>query len=120
MRRVPHRVAYERGRNAEQRVVDLLLGAGRFVLARNWRGGGGELDIVALHEGKLRFIEVRAWSEADRDGLSSLSTVKQRRLHRAAEAFLATYKGPYEEACFCLAVVTDTQVRWHDDPFSVG
>ena len=69
--------------------MDLLLGAGRFVLARNWRGGGGELDIVALHDGKLRFIEVRAWSEADRDGLSSLTANKQRRLHRAAEAFLA-------------------------------
>lgn len=90
------------------------------MLARNWRGGGGELDVVALHEGRLRFIEVRAWSEAERDGLESISVAKQRRLQRAAEAFLAVYTGPYTEACFCLAVVSDTGVRWLDDPFAVG
>ena len=76
--------------------------------------------MVAIHEGKLRFIEVRAWSELERDGLSSITPDKQRRLRRAAEAFMASYDGSYREACFCLALVSDHGVRWLDDPFSVG
>ena len=97
-----------------------LLGSGRLVLARNWRGGGGELDLVARSGGKLRFIEVRAWSEAERDSLHSLTSAKVARLRRAAEAFLMAYAEPFDEACVCLAVVRGDEIRWVDHPFDAA
>ncbi|MEL6349991.1 MAG: YraN family protein, partial [Myxococcota bacterium] len=30
------------------------------ILATNFRGGGGELDVVALRDGLLRVVEVKA------------------------------------------------------------
>lgn len=90
------------------------------MIARNWRGGGGELDLVARSGDALRFIEVRAWAEAERDSVHSLTPAKLRRLQRAAEAFLSGYTEPFREACFCLAVVRGDEVRWLDHPFDAG
>ncbi|MBL8617328.1 MAG: YraN family protein [Deltaproteobacteria bacterium] len=110
-------LALERGQRAEELVYRQLLGSGRLVIARNWKGGGGELDLVARSGDKLRFIEVRAWSEVDRDSLHSITPTKVARLRRAAEAFLISYAEPFSEACFCLALVRDDVVRWVDHPF---
>jgi putative endonuclease len=58
------------------------------ILARNWRGGGGELDIVAARAGTLLVVEVKA--RADVAALDEPIGFAQRgRLLRAAEAFLA-------------------------------
>ena len=87
------------------------------MIARNWLGGGGELDLVVRSADRLRFIEVRAWGEAERDSLHSVTPAKQRRLRAAAAAFLADYDEPFAEACFCLAIVKDGVVQWVDHPF---
>jgi putative endonuclease len=58
------------------------------ILARNWRGGGGELDIVAARAGTLLVVEVKA--RADRGALDEpIRHAQRERLLRAAEAFLA-------------------------------
>jgi Holliday junction resolvase-like predicted endonuclease len=59
MRRA-NRSQTERGAIAEGRVCRWLRWRGYRVLLRNVRGGGGELDIVAIRRGTLHIVEVKA------------------------------------------------------------
>ena len=114
------RRALRHGADAEVRVAKALDDGGWSILARNWRGGRGELDIVALKEGHLRFVEVKA--RATRvAGLEALSAQKQRRLISAGEAWLSRYGEPDVDVTFLVAIVTGSEsagtIHWLEDPF---
>ena len=76
------------GRAGEEYAARWLSARGVVILARRYRAGGGELDLVVREGQYLVFVEVKARS---RDGLASpLAAVgprKRRRLVRAARAF---------------------------------
>ena len=62
---------------------------GWHILARDWRCPAGEIDIVARRGRVLAIIEVK--SRADlAAGITAVAPRQQRRIARAAEAFLAT------------------------------
>ncbi|MDP2306719.1 MAG: YraN family protein [Pseudomonadota bacterium] len=111
----------QRGHLAEVLVAERLAARGWTIHARNWRGGGGELDVVAGHDGKLRFVEVKVRDPADILGDDAVSPHKRRRLKSAAEAWLAGMAGEPVEACFLVAYVDATvdpwAIRWIDDAF---
>lgn len=118
----PKRAAQERGVDAESLVADALVRDGWTVLARNWRGGGAELDLVAIRDGKVRFVEVKARFQSE-DAVDAVSDHKQRRLTNGAEAFLADYHGPWDEAAFLVAVVSFGEawsIAWIDDAFDAS
>jgi putative endonuclease len=76
----------ERGRRAEQAVVDYLEAAGFEVVARNLRLGRLELDIVARRAALIVVVEVRtrgagAWTTP----FGSLTRAKQERIRRAGQ-----------------------------------
>ncbi|WP_375489517.1 YraN family protein [uncultured Jatrophihabitans sp.] len=50
------------GRFGEQVAADLVCERGMQILDRNWRGPGGELDIVARDGATLVFVEVKTRS----------------------------------------------------------
>ncbi|MCL1872315.1 MAG: YraN family protein [Promicromonosporaceae bacterium] len=52
------------GRRGEQLAAELLTQEGYRVLARNWRGHDGELDLVALDGSTLVAVEVKTRSSA--------------------------------------------------------
>jgi len=81
-----------RGRAAERRARLHYLLHGYRVLAVNARAGGNEIDIVLRRGGRVVFCEVKAKS-GDRygDPLEMVGPEKQRRLRRAAEAWLAAH-----------------------------
>lgn len=50
------------GRGGEELAARFLEAGGYRIVARNWRGSRGELDIVAEHEGTIVFVEVKTRS----------------------------------------------------------
>ena len=84
------------GRRVERRARLLYRLRGYRVLAANARAGGNELDLVLRRGGQLVFCEVKAKSS---DGFGDpgemVDEEKQRRLRRAAEAWLAAHPELY-------------------------
>jgi putative endonuclease len=80
------------GAQLETLAEAMLARGGYRVIARNWRGGGGELDRVAWDGELLCFVEIRA-RRTDAFGLpaETVDWKKQRKVVRAAEAFLAAH-----------------------------
>ena len=77
------------GRKGEEEASRYLSGLGHKILARNWRGGHLELDIVTLLGSELHIVEVKSrvapvMAEPQRN----VGRDKQRRLAAAAQAFL--------------------------------
>ncbi len=114
------RAALQSGADAEAAVARLLESQGWSILARNWRGGNGELDLVVLDGARLRFVEVKLRQAHDAIGLEAVDGRKLKKLERAAEAFLQDYTGPVDEVCFLVALVLagpeGWQIHLYDDP----
>lgn len=79
-----------RGRAAEDAACAYLEEQGYRILERNVFTRAGEIDIVALEDETLCFIEVKARSRSDYGPpLASVTRPKRRRLVRAATLYLA-------------------------------
>ena len=113
--------AHRRGIDAESRVAGVLGDAGWTVLARNWRGGGGELDLVVTRDGAVRLVEVKLRELGDARADEAVPQAKRRRLRGAALAWLQEHPAP-REVCFLLAWVdvATGEVVLLDDPFDLG
>jgi putative endonuclease len=100
------------GRRAEQLVAERLAAAGWEILERNARTRHGELDIVALDDRTLVFVEVKAGREGAAFGperpVLAVDARKQRRVRRLATAWMAERRGlpPYAEIRFDAVGVT--------------
>jgi len=113
------RRALASGREAEAWVAQELEERGWQVLDRNVHVGGGELDLVVIREGCLRFVEVKARQPGE-DGLEAVTPYKQGKLRCAAEGWLQQHPEGFEEVAFLVAVV-HMGPRWRlellDDAF---
>jgi putative endonuclease len=93
-----HAAPGDRGREAEAEAAGWLERQGYRILARNARTGAGEIDVVAEEDGTLCFVEVKARSRGSHGGaISAVSPAKQRRLVRAAQAWLLRH--PTDRPC---------------------
>lgn len=105
-------------------MAEHLAADGWRIVARNWHGGGGELDLVIERAGALRIVEVRARATDEVPVLETIGRGKQRRLRRAAEAWLQGWPNPFHEVAFLVAVVDLGVVPWTitliDDAFDGG
>jgi putative endonuclease len=78
-----------RGRQGEEAAAEFLRRSGWAIVARNWRNGRDELDIVARDGPVLVFCEVRARAaQAVVPGYFSVTARKKRAVARAARAYL--------------------------------
>lgn len=97
--------AYLSGAAAEDRVARLYEQAGARVLARRWRGAGGEIDLILRDDNGLVFVEVKAARCFDR-ALSALSSRQIGRICIAAQEFAGSQPdGLLSDMRFDLAVV---------------
>jgi putative endonuclease len=86
--RSPHRL----GRGAEWVALVLLLAKGYRYRHRNWRGAGGELDLVMERRREIVFVEVKARSDADFGGAAAaLDAKKKQVLTRVSAAYLSRF-----------------------------
>ena len=109
---VDRRLALERGAVAERLVGERLEADGWAVLERNWRGAGGEIDLIVARAGVVRFVEVKARDPQDPTGLDAVSHDKRRRLVRAAEEWLAGQPKVPAESAFLVATVDFEPGGW--------
>ena len=77
------------GRKGEEEACGYLSRNGHRILARNWRGGHLELDIVTLLGSELHIVEVKSRTAPVMAAPEhNVGPEKQRRLVAAANAFL--------------------------------
>lgn len=77
------------------------------ILSRNWRGGGGELDLVVREGWTLVFVEVKTRDPADPEPLAAVRDGRRRRRFRsAADAYLSSLPKPRPQVRFDVLLVT--------------
>lgn len=86
-----HKDSIDLGRAGEEEAVRLLRMKGYKILARNYKTGLGEIDIIAKDKDSICFIEVKA-RRTDKFGLpqEAIQKNKQRQISKAALNFLKT------------------------------
>lgn len=90
MSRPPSRRSRRVGRGGEWLAATWLRLKGYRLLDRNWRGGGGELDLVMERGGAVVFVEVKTRSGSDFGGAAAaVRETKQRAIRRASAAYLS-------------------------------
>ena len=86
------RQAYRAGRGAETIAAAWLRLKGYRILARDYRAGVGELDIMARRGRLLAVVEVKRRAGLRR-ALEAVTERQQRRIVRATEAYVARHPG---------------------------
>lgn len=82
----------ELGKKGEELAADFLSSKGYVVLHRNWRHGRSEVDLIALYQKRLHFIEVKTRSTpAFGPPEQNVHPKKIGFLLRAAAAFVARH-----------------------------
>ena len=105
---------------AEERAVWHYRLRGYRILGTNVWAGGNEIDLIARRGGRLVFCEVKSKGGVGRgDPLEMVGPEKQRRLRRAAEAWLATHPDfAGLEATFDVVAVRDGKLERIRDAFA--
>ncbi len=84
----------ELGKKGEDVALEYLLQRGMKLLARNWRSGHKELDLVMEDGDTIRFVEVRSREYPSlMEPFESVGAVKMKRVISAARGFLAVKGG---------------------------
>lgn len=83
-------IAFKTGVSAEARACAYLMLKGYRILARRYRSGHGEIDIVARRRQTLIFVEVKARDNLD-DAAHAVTPRQQQRIVNAATMWLATH-----------------------------
>ena len=80
------------GAEGEEAAAAMLKALGWRIVARNWRSGHLELDIVAEDGATLVFVEVKTRAKGGMQRpFEALTAVKKERLVRAAQAWMAAH-----------------------------
>lgn len=102
-----------KGRRAELRAEILLRLKGYQILARRFKSGQGEIDLIAKRGAVIAFIEVKFRADADA-AIESVGERQRRRILNAASAFIARHpKYAAITSRFDIMVVTKALVPRH-------
>jgi putative endonuclease len=78
------------GKEGEERAVAALEAAGMEVILKNFRSKTGEIDIIAVDEETIVFVEVKTWSVFGMEDLGyGINIKKQRKIIKTAKFFLS-------------------------------
>lgn len=100
------------GNRGEDAACEWLLGEGFAVMARNWRDGRYEIDIVAQRLDTLHFVEVKTRSlDSLESPEASMTAVKQRSFRHAVRSYLARNPSDLEPQLDLIAIDTSPSGR---------
>ena len=85
----------------EQFATKMLALSGYNVIAKNYVVNGGEIDIIAIKNGVMHFIEVKTRT-GDEYGYpaDSVTEIKQKRIRNAARQYLSSRRGNWTDVSF--------------------
>ena len=118
--------ATDAGKSAESYAADFLKAQGLAIIASNYRGRRGEIDLIARKGEVLIFVEVRLRNHsAFAGGAESVDQRKQRRITATAALYLHQHYGANPPPCrfdvVSLASKADNSgsfcVHWIEDAF---
>ncbi len=116
----PQSQATRIGAAAERRATRMLMLRGWRICARNWIGGGGELDIVASRWRTLLIVEVRQRTS----GAAALASVDRAKLDRtiaAARSLIRTHAlERYRLRFDVIGFAANGTVIWRRDILNLG
>lgn len=100
---------HKRGKFGEDYTAEYLKNKGYEIIARNFRRKGGELDIVALKDGMLTVVEVKARKFGSlTDGTEAVTYTKKKNIILTAVKFLQENEPVYSEMRFDVAEIVVT------------
>lgn len=83
----------QKGKQGETLAAHFLEKRGYYILERNFRSASGEIDIIALQEDTVIFIEVKNWDCYGEEDLEySINHKKQERIIKTANVFLDSHR----------------------------
>ncbi|WP_299816500.1 YraN family protein [uncultured Jannaschia sp.] len=103
-------VSYHAGLAAEEIVARQYEGEGYRILARRWRGQGGEIDVIAARDAETVFVEVKA-SVTHAAAAWHLRPRQARRLLDAAAEYMGTLPAGQNSAVRFDVALVDGQGR---------
>lgn len=98
----------ETGKLGESLACDYLIKKGYTILNRNWsKPRWGEIDIIAKHEGIIKFIEVRTKKSKEYgDPIESVSPKKLKSLQNSINYYITTETKNDNEFAYTVEFVT--------------
>ncbi|MFN3254705.1 MAG: YraN family protein [Ilumatobacter sp.] len=101
-----------RGRWGEDLAASHYRRNGYTILARNWRGSSGELDLILERDGTIVFSEVKARRSARHGSPAwAVGPDKQRRIRRLAVEWLQATSTPRRSLRFDVVTITGIELR---------
>ena len=83
----------ETGNSGENRCCEFLKKNGYEIIQRNYRESSGEIDVIAIKNETIVFVEVKTLPNATLDMLQKvLNTEKQKRIVKTAKRFLINHR----------------------------
>ena len=99
------------GQQGEEIAARFLERAGYRILARNWRVGRLELDLVARDGETIVFVEVKARRPGPQSPSEAVDRRKRARLRKAAARWIARNRDRASEYRFDVVAITFTRGR---------
>ena len=110
-------MSHEKGRIWEKLAGEYLESFGWQILVYNYTIREGELDLIALRQGELIFVEVKMRSADEESIFDSINARKRKALIRAAEAFMSEFDQDFDTCYFLLLYYVDGVWNWLESPF---
>lgn len=108
------------GKWGEQVACEYLMGKGYAIVHRNWRSGNIEIDIVAMHDNRVVFVEVKTRSDKNSCPEDAVDRRRCARMVRAADTYIARYDIPHEVQYDIIAIsgdIHDYNITHFEDAF---
>ena len=107
MKKLAGKNSKQRGNWGEEIAHDYLVSTGYEIIKRNYRGGDGEIDLIARKQGVVYFVEVKARKKgAMVSPIESITPNKKKRMKSAVLAWLSQH-GRLDTPCSFFMVLIE-------------